>query len=358
MVRAELRESDATSPELWPSVGEYLIYYVMSNDHTRNRRYREAIDKLAPGKVVVDLGTGQDAIWARACVEAGATKVYAIEAKRDAFDKATAKVRALGLDNRIHVLHGLSDDVELPQRAGLCVSELIGMIRSAEGACTILRNAKRRFLSEKGITVPQRCTTRIAAATLPDDIHRDPCFNSLPMTYVEQVLRRVGHPFDFRLCVRNFPRSSLLSSHDSFEEIDFETDLPSDYRRPIALEIEKPRRLDGLILWVNLWCDRYGGGIDTLMEHTNWLPVIFPVFYPGVEVDAGDSIAALCETVLSDDGVHPDYRVRGVLKTRDREVSFEFESAHHGERFRANGLHRALCPEPEQRQWRSTRRAP
>jgi acyl carrier protein len=43
-----------TEPILWPCVGDYgiyddVLYYIMTNDEPRNRRYREAARKLAPG---------------------------------------------------------------------------------------------------------------------------------------------------------------------------------------------------------------------------------------------------------------------------------------------------------------------
>src|SRR5262249_41209368 len=76
------RKSDQI--EIWPCVGEYdvydeLLYYAMTKDERRNSSYRAAINRLVEDKVVLDLGTGKDVIWARYCVEAGAKKVYAIE---------------------------------------------------------------------------------------------------------------------------------------------------------------------------------------------------------------------------------------------------------------------------------------
>ncbi|HEX8242937.1 MAG TPA: amino acid adenylation domain-containing protein, partial [Longimicrobium sp.] len=68
--------------ELWPSIGEYfvyddLIYHGLTHDTLRNGRYLRALQRHAPGKVVLDVGTGADAILARLAVEAGARHVYA-----------------------------------------------------------------------------------------------------------------------------------------------------------------------------------------------------------------------------------------------------------------------------------------
>src|SRR5262249_13397029 len=62
-------------PELWPSIGEYylydpVMYHAMTQDELRNRAYRVAIDRRVKDKVVLDIGTGADAILARFCIDA------------------------------------------------------------------------------------------------------------------------------------------------------------------------------------------------------------------------------------------------------------------------------------------------
>ena len=57
--------------ELWPSVAEFfvyddLLYYAMTHDERRSARYRAAMVRSVAGRTVVDLGTGADAILARA----------------------------------------------------------------------------------------------------------------------------------------------------------------------------------------------------------------------------------------------------------------------------------------------------
>ena len=75
---------NGAQPEFWPSMGEYflydeLLYHVLTHDDRRQQHYQAALHRLAPGKVVVDIGTGRDAILAQLAVAAGARRVYAIE---------------------------------------------------------------------------------------------------------------------------------------------------------------------------------------------------------------------------------------------------------------------------------------
>ena len=76
----QLQEPDSVRRaqlELWPSVAEYfvydaLLYHVLAHDERRNHSYKVAIQQTVRDKVVVEVGTGKEAILARFCVEAGA----------------------------------------------------------------------------------------------------------------------------------------------------------------------------------------------------------------------------------------------------------------------------------------------
>src|SRR5262249_26042419 len=138
----------------------------------RNRRYRASIAQLVRDKVVVDVGAGGDAILSRLCVEAGARKGYAIEGNQEALESARARVRGLGLQVHIEVRVGSSLTVQLPEPTDVCVSELIGVIGSSEGAVTILNDA-RRFLKPGGRMIPERCVTLAAGVELPEEFFRD-----------------------------------------------------------------------------------------------------------------------------------------------------------------------------------------
>jgi O-methyltransferase. len=110
----QLREPESAGAEqleLWPSVAEYfvyddLIYYALANDERRNDSYRIALQRTVPGKIVLDIGTGKEAILARLALEAGASKVYAIEMGDEAFAQAVAYIQHLGLDDKITIIHG------------------------------------------------------------------------------------------------------------------------------------------------------------------------------------------------------------------------------------------------------------
>ena len=334
------------APELWPSVGEYdvydeLLYYAMTHDELRNQAYRSAINASVAGKVVLDIGTGADIILSALCVEAGAERIYAIELREDAWRRAGDLIQKLGLEEKITLIHGESTNVRLPEKVDVCVSEILGTIGSSEGVIKILNDA-RRFLKDNGVMVPRRCVTRFAAVTLPDQLREAPRLNPLPRYYTEQVFRRIGHPFDLRICIKNLPPSCLLSQPNTFEELDFTSFLEPDNETDATLTIEKDSRLDGFLLWINL-SPGLTEAIDSLDDKLSWLPVFFPTFYPGVDVTAGDVIETKCLRRHSAGSLTPTYEIEGKLFRKSiRPQSFHFCSPHDSTSFQKSPFYEAL----------------
>ena len=334
------------APELWPSVGEYdvydeLLYYAMTHDELRNRAYRSAINAAVPGKVVLDIGTGADIILSRFCVEAGAQRIYAIELREDAWRRAGKLIHKLGLEEKITLIHGESTNVCLPEKVDVCVSEIIGTIGSSEGVVKILNDA-RRFLKDNGVMIPHRCVTHFAAVTLPDRLREAPHLNPLPRYYTEQVFRKIGRPFDLRICIKNLPLSCLLSQPETFEELDLTSFIEPDNENDVTLTIEKDSRLDGFLLWVNL-SPGLTETIDSLDDKLSWLPVFFPTFYPGVDVTTGDIIEVNCLRRHSEGSLMPSYEITGKLYHEPiGPQPFYFRSLHSSTTFQGGPFYQAL----------------
>jgi amino acid adenylation domain-containing protein len=333
-------------PELWPSIGEYglydeLMYFAMTHDERRNRSYRLAIERLVNGRTVVDIGTGADAILSRFCVEAGATRVYAIERLESAYVQARELVDRLGLSDRIIVIHGESTTVELPEAVDVCVSELLGMIASSEAVVPILNNA-RRFLKPDGVMIPERSVTRVAAVSLPEELTTTPAFTELTGHYVEEIFRLAGCRFDVRVCIKNLPAAHVISDAAVFEDLDFRSVVPLHSTRTIELTVSRAARLQGLLLWLELHTVA-GETVDVLEGGYNWLPVFFPIFHPGIDVQPGDVIEAVCSYRPSQNGWHPEYVIEGRLRRgKTTIVPFEYLSSHLTDRFRSSSFYDAL----------------
>jgi amino acid adenylation domain-containing protein len=332
--------------ELWPSVAEYfvyddVIYYAMTNDERRNDSYRVAINRAVKDKVVLDIGTGADAILSRLCVEAGARRVYAIEILDSTYQRAKSVIERLGLEDKIILIHGDATKVELPEQVDVCVSEIVGAIGGSEGAAMIINDA-RRFLKPSGEMIPQRSITKFAAITLPEDVLDNPGFTPVPQNYTEKIFRQLGYKFDLRLCLKNFPKSHLMSEIGVFEDLDFTRHIEPDYAYQMELRVRSSGRLQGFLVWLTLQLAA-DETLDILDHEYCWLPVYLPVFYPGVEVSEGDVIKVEASGCLSDNGLNPDYRLKGSLVRQNGEtIDFDYESFHHQANYKNDAFYAAL----------------
>jgi predicted RNA methylase len=329
-----------------PTVGAYelcddWIYYTMLNDVNRNKIYEKTLKELVKNKIVVDIGTGKDIILSRLCIESGAKKVYAIEKNAKAYQLANTYIENQKLSDKITLIYGDATTVNLPELVDICVSELLGVIGSCEGVAVILNDA-RRFLKPDGIMIPYKSITQIAAVNLPQEIIRSR-FSKSSWGYAKKVFEKVGYPFDLRVCIKKFPLSGFISNVGIFENLDFTHSLPTEYSQTINLTINQDAQFDGFLLWLKLYTTP-SDFIDVIDDNTsNWLPVYFPIFYPGIDVSAGDKIEAICQSNLSDDQINPNYKITGRLLRKNGQITeFEYESNHHKKQFRNNPFYQNL----------------
>jgi amino acid adenylation domain-containing protein len=326
----------AAAVELWPSSPssggdpfyDDVLYTAMTYDKSRHDLYERAFAKTARDKVVVDIGTGRDALLARMAVDAGARKVYAIELLERPAQQAKALIESLGLTNKVVVIHGRSQEVELPEKVDVCISENVGHIGGAEG-CDVLLNDARRFLKPDGVLIPHRCQTSIAAIQMPDEFLRDPAFAELGAYHAEQSWRDAGYKYDLRLCVTGTSREMLRSTVETFEDLDFTLPPEGRYQRDVRMKITHTSRIDGFLLWLNLEAVQ-GEILETLGRNDTWLPVYLPAFCPAIDVSEGAEIIASVRGKLAENGLNRDYLIDGYIRQTDGvEVPFSFNSWHY-----------------------------
>ena len=332
--------------ELWPSLGEYqiydeVLYYLMTSEEVRNAAYKEAIRRHVKDKVVLDIGTGQHAILARFCVEAGAKRIYAIEVLDDAYEEAAKLVQESGLSDRIIVIHGDSTTVQLPELVDVCTEGIIGNIGSSDGIIPIMNDA-RRWFRPGAIAIPNRCVTYFAAVQLPDSLHENPRFGSLPRRYVETIFAQAGRRFDIRLCVRNFPASHVVSDATAFEDLDFSGPIDPEEEGQAILTITKDGRFDGFLLWTHV-TTADGVAIDYLRNQQAWLPVYFPLSDNGVKVQTGDTISVRWRRTLCENGLNPDYFVQAtIMGSNGRRAELSYQTKHYETAYLQTAIHRRL----------------
>ena len=129
-------------------------YQGMVDDEERTTLFAEAIrDALRrrPGAVVLDIGTGPEALLALIAARAGARKVYAVEVQPEVAALARQAI-AVAVEagdvpaGLIEVHEGFSTTLELPEQADLLVAEIVGSVASGEGIYATMHDAQQRLM--------------------------------------------------------------------------------------------------------------------------------------------------------------------------------------------------------------------
>lgn len=142
-------------------------YGAMIADRVRVTAYAEALRRVITNdSVVVDLGTGTGIFALLAC-RFGARRVYAIE-PADAIQVAREIAAANGYADRIEFRQALSNEVTLPERADVIVSDIGGVLPWFQTHLTSIADARRRFLAPGGVLIPQQDGVWAAVVEAPD----------------------------------------------------------------------------------------------------------------------------------------------------------------------------------------------
>ncbi|MCP4001133.1 MAG: amino acid adenylation domain-containing protein [Gammaproteobacteria bacterium] len=339
-------EVSAKEIEFWPSLGEYqiydeLLYDFMSADEVRVASYKRAFERQVKDKTVLDIGTGKDAILARLAAAAGAKKVYAVEVLDDAYESASHLVKRLGLDDRIEVLHGDMQSVEISSVIDVCTQGIIGNIGSSDGIAPIWNGARALFASEFS-AIPSVCTTLIAPAQLPEGVRGSAQFSPLAVKYTKEIFRNAGHEFDVRLCVRNFPLEGLLAEAAEFEQLNFQAELSADYQGQTVFVVNRDSSFDGFLLWTNIQTDEHES-VDFLQHQQAWLPVWFPVADDAVSLSKGDRLQTQWRCLTPAGQIFPDYEIEVTIERQHAaNIVLQYATRHFENSHGSTALHSQL----------------
>ena len=333
--------------ELWPSIAEFFVYDdlaygAMAGDETRNAAYRAAFARHLPGRTVLEIGPGAEAVLSRMAIAAGARKVYAVEINPAVAEQARARLRAEGLAERVEVITGDITRVILPEACDVCISEIVGAIGGSEGSA-ILIEASRRWLKDHKAQLPARSVTQLAGISLAG-LAAELAFPDAAAGYVERIFAQTGRRFDLRLCVKNMPAERILTAAGVLEDLDYRAPLAAEGQHDIRLEVTAPGSVDALLAWLHLIVDSEHPeeAVDILNSKGSWLPVVLPLSMPSPELQPGDAIVATVKRSLSENRLNPDFRIAGAFRRGDVTLGqFDCRAWHAAPGFRETPLHRA-----------------
>ncbi|CAL5415561.1 unnamed protein product [Camellia sinensis] len=217
--------------------GQLLHQQNMLQDYVRTGTYYAAVIENCTdfvGRVVVDVGAGSG-ILSLFAAQAGAKHVYAVEAS-EMVEYARKLIAGNPLlAQRITVVKGKVEEVELPEKVDILISEPMGTLLVNERMLETYVIARDRFLVPNGKMFPT--IGRIHMAPFSDEY-----------LYVEIANKPVVDAFDPSLLVA--PAISHTINFTSIKEEElYEIDVPLKFKAPAGT------RIHGLACWFDVLFD-------------------------------------------------------------------------------------------------------
>lgn len=234
----------------------------MLQDHVRTGTYQRAFvqNKVDfEGKIVMDVGTGTGML-AFFAVQAGAKIVYAVEAS-DSAVIAEALAEANGMSDKVKIVRGKVEEIELPEKVDVIISEPIGTMLVHERMLESYIAARERFLKPGGLMMPTLGSIVLApfsdAALYKDQTSKaafwdDKDFYGIDLTVAKDsaVVEYMSQPV-----VGYFEPRQLVSNQRTVHTIDFQTvtiEELKNFHIDYSFRIDRTDMLHGIGCWFDL----------------------------------------------------------------------------------------------------------
>lgn len=215
------------------------------SDPVRLAAFRAAIQEaVAPGAVVLDLGSGTGVLGLFAC-EAGAARVYCVD-DGGILEVARAIAAANGLTGRMRFVNAHSSDAVLPERVDVIVADLIGRFAIDGSLVEDLADARHRLLKPGGALVPSAVDLEIAPVEYPAGTADIDFWRSRPAGFDMSPARRwainTGYP-------TTFAREALLGAPECLTRLDLSSATAAPLTMDALLTVDRGGTLHGLGGW-------------------------------------------------------------------------------------------------------------
>ena len=307
----------------------------MLEDSVRTGMYNQSITLNMMDfidKVVMDLGAGTG-ILSFFAAQAGARKVYAIESTAMA-ENARTLVEANGFSDRIEVIQKKLEDLELPEKVDVIVSEPMGILLVHERIMEIYSLARKRWLKPGGKMFPSK--GRIFFAPFSDNdlfsnyinttrFWKNESFYNVDLSSLAEtsVHHYVSRPFVGTV------DANVLVAEPSTHEIDFTSIEPEQYNH---LEIQfnftatSTCLVHGLAGWFDVHFEgtNYLGHLCTAPSSpaTHWHQIRF-LFQQPVAMNIGQKFSGVVKMMANNKRSY-NVLIKGTLKGTDVSIRQDF----------------------------------
>ncbi|CAI8058127.1 Protein arginine N-methyltransferase 2 [Geodia barretti] len=150
--------------EYFSSYNTLKLHLEMLSDKPRTLAYRTAFETaraFIQGKVVLDLGCGTGILSVFSACLGDSRKVYAVEAS-DICEQAERVISHNSLSEKVSVIQTKAEDLELPEKVDLIVSEWMGTMLLFELMIESVLVARDKWLKPDGVMWPSEACLYLA----------------------------------------------------------------------------------------------------------------------------------------------------------------------------------------------------
>jgi len=322
-------------------------------DKTRVTPYRIAIERAAPGRKALDIGTGPACLLARLCLQGGAVHVDAVEASESSVAEAAngfqgehttgngsslvpawASLNIVGVElaegtnqpcaavqvdgthaatgsiQSLNIYRGMSTDTSLGLAGGygLLVHEILGDFAGAEDAARVVNDIWSRGLLAEGCRcVPRSASSMLAPTALPRRTTQELLLHRLCHAGTATIEPRMRH------VASHFRKEALLAPPQAFEVLDFEAGCPDLVQdRTLEFITEREDDFDGVHMHLRVYLDDEEQ-IDVLEHHndpstsSSWRTAYMRLLEEPRRLSSGSRLVFRCHAAL--DGAVAHYSI-------------------------------------------------
>lgn len=229
------------------------IHYDMINDKFRTLTYCRAIEKNASqfkDKIVLDVGSGTG-ILSLFAARSGAKKVYAVECNSIGCLSVDI-IRDNHFENIITVIHGRLEEVEIPEKVDIIISEWMGYSLYYEIMLPAVLLARDKYLNPGGAILPSRAALYLSAI-------QDVEYRYVYIDFWDSV-----YGFDFskmkQKClsepvVDSIEKWQIISNYQTISEIDIHkcSKNPCFFKSPFDLTVNSNESFTAFTLWFDVF---------------------------------------------------------------------------------------------------------
>ncbi len=269
-------------------------HFPMLHDKPRNDAYAAAIRRaVSADHHVLEIGTGSG-LLAMLAARSGARRVTTCEMVPIIATAARKVIAANGLADRIEVVTGKSQDLEIgrdiSEAGDVLVSEIIGNDFLSEGVLAAVADARKRLLNSDAVIIPAAASIRIALAggVQIERLLSAGVYDGLNLGAFD-LFRPVSLSVPETFALAPLSEATDLFSFDFTHEARVAPD-----RRSVALTATSAGRCHGVVQWIRLQLDAATAFENTPfgLHRSHWEPMLH-VFPRPLDVRAGDVVRVL-----------------------------------------------------------------